>query len=67
MMEFGSHYTLMEIYYWYYHTERLCYKKNHSWGSTDVRDGRKLRKRELGGYGHSWAEQNGWYKDKHNV
>ena len=63
MMELGSHYTLMEIYYWYYHAERLCYKKDHSWGSTDVQDGGKLRKRELGGYGHGWAERKGWYKD----
>ena len=61
MMELGSHYTLMEIYYWYYHAVRLCYKKDHPWGSIDVRDACKLRKRELGGYGHRWAEERGWY------
>ena len=40
--------TLMEICNWYYNATRLCYKREHAWGSPECTDSAKLRQTELG-------------------
>jgi len=63
MLAVGDRYTLMEIYHWYYHANRLCHKRDHSWGSEETQAAAKLRYKEFGTYGHRAAERAGWYRD----
>ena len=63
MLAIGSRYTLMEIYFWYYHANRLCHKRDHAWGSAETQAAAKLRYKEFGTYGHRAAERAGWYRD----
>ena len=64
LMAIGSTHSLMDIYFWYYHAQRLVHKRDHPTGSVDQRAAAKLRNKELGFYGHGAAERAGWYRGR---
>ena len=49
---FGERCTAQELMFWYYHAPKLCKKRQHAWGSKDVRDAAKFRKETFGHWGH---------------
>ena len=50
--EFGERYTAQELFFWYYHAEKLVKKRAHSKGSQEVREAAQLRFKTFGHYGH---------------
>ena len=50
--EFGEKHSAYEIFFWYLHAEKLCLKRQHSWGSATVRAAAHARKETFGHYGH---------------
>ena len=62
LVAIGTRHSLMDVYMWYYQAKRLVYKRDHPVGSEECQAAAKLRKQELGHYGHKAAELAGWYK-----
>ena len=61
LLAIGSTHSLMDIYFWYYHAQRLVRKRDHPTGSVDHEDAARLRKKELGCWGLGAAEHAGWH------
>ena len=52
---FGAWYTAKELFFWYWHAQKVAKKRAHAWGSKDVRDAAQARFSAYGYYGHGGA------------
>ena len=52
LFKFGEMYTAQEIFFWYFHAEKLVKKLPHPQGSPEVRAAAHLRFHTYGHYGH---------------
>ena len=50
--QFGERYTAQELFFWYYHAQKLVKKRDHPWGSEEVQEASQLRMKTWGHYGH---------------
>ena len=52
LRDFGDRIRALELMFWYYHANKLVRKRDHPWGSKDVRAAAHLRNEVYGHRGH---------------
>ena len=58
--KFGKEHSAYEIFFWYLHAEKLCLKRDHSWGSATVRQAAHARYEATGRWGHKGERRGRW-------